>query len=329
MKLKALGSALVLTLTCAFASHAFALSDSDKEAVRSLSNDAALDFEQLRYASARDKFTRAYGIAKVPKLAVWLARSEEKLGHLVAASELYREAAGLEKNELWKGDTQQQAKDEAERELSRLSPRIPKLTVLLEGAQPSEVELSIDNASVASGLIGVERPLDPGPHEIVARRGSSSERKSLTLAEGDMQSVTLSFASPNVAVPAAAEQASSTPAETAPAPKARDQAQRTAGWIGIGVGGAGLALGAVTGILVGTKYSDLKDKCGSDHVCDPAQGDDVSSYQSLRTVSTVGFVAGGVLLATGVTLLLTSPKAESATVGVWLSPRGAGLRGAF
>ena len=44
-----------------------ALAASDKEAIRSLSNQAAGEFDQGRYDSALSKFQRAYGIAKVPK----------------------------------------------------------------------------------------------------------------------------------------------------------------------------------------------------------------------------------------------------------------------
>ncbi len=51
-----------------------ALEDSDKESVRILANDADSDFEAGHYELAREKFTRAYGIARVPTLAVRAAQ---------------------------------------------------------------------------------------------------------------------------------------------------------------------------------------------------------------------------------------------------------------
>jgi hypothetical protein len=50
----------------------------------------------------------------------------------------------------------------------------------------------------------------------------------------------------------------------------------------------------------------------------------------MRTVSTIGFIAGGVFAATGVTLLLTAPKQQSGPrVGLFLTPTGASLTGGF
>jgi hypothetical protein len=40
----------------------------------------------------------------------------------------------------------------------------------------------------------------------------------------------------------------------------------------------------------------------------PARQGDVDSYSSLRSVSTVAIIAGGVLSAPGLTLLLTAPR---------------------
>ena len=56
----------------------------------------------------------------------------------------------------------------------------------------------------------------------------------------------------------------------------------------------------------------------------------MSTFNLLRTVSSVGFFAGGALLATGVTLLLTSPKpSERSQVGLSLSAQSISLYGGF
>src|ERR1700690_1029150 len=97
-------------------SSAFALTDGDKEAVRALANDAAQDFDRGQFAAARDKFQRAYAIAKVPRLALRAAQANLKLGQWVAAYELLRQAIALERNDLWLGKTQEQAQADALRE---------------------------------------------------------------------------------------------------------------------------------------------------------------------------------------------------------------------
>jgi hypothetical protein len=53
----------------------------------------------------------------------------------------------------------------------------------------------------------------------------------------------------------------------------------------------------------------------------------VDSYMSLRTISTLSFVAGGVLAATGGIVLLTLPRAGD--VSLHVGPGSAQLTGRF
>ena len=76
----------------------------------------------------------------------------------------------------------------------------------------------------------------------------------------------------------------------------------------MGVGGAALVVGAITGGLAMGDHSDLEDNCPGGQ-CPPEQQDTLDSFHTMGTVSTVGFIAGGVLAATGVVLLLTAPSA--------------------
>lgn len=309
-----------------------ALDEGDKEAVRSLSNEAAADFQQGNYPRAKQKFQQAYHVARVPRLAVWLASTYEKMGQLVTAYELYREATTLPPNELWLGDLQQQAQKEAEAASDRLLGLIPKLTLQVEGASASEVSVELDGAPSQSALLGTARLVDPGPHEIVARRGSETVKEAFVLAEREHKLLTLRFAR-SPAGPGAAEQRglSASGASHLDSTDAASKSPpfRTWGWIAAGVGGAGLTLGLVTGAMVASKYGDLDDRCPK-RVCPPEEQSAVDSYQTLRTISSVSFIAGGVIAAAGVTLLLTSPaRATEPQIALWVSPSGAGLRGGF
>ena len=61
----------------------------------------------------------------------------------------------------------------------------------------------------------------------------------------------------------------------------------------------------------------------------------MNSLRTLRTVSTIGFIAGGALAATGVVLLLTSSggsqtgQRPSTTLALGVTPSGLRLRGSF
>jgi hypothetical protein len=79
--------------------------------------------------------------------------------------------------------------------------------------------------------------------------------------------------------------------------------------------------------------STLEDEgCSANH-CYTDQSDDVDAYNSMRTFSTVGFVVGGVGLATGLALLLTAPSPadapSTAHVTPWVGWGSAGVAGKF
>jgi hypothetical protein len=192
---------ILLVALAAWPQPACAMDDSNKEAIRLLSNQAAADFQQGHYESARDKFLRAYRIAEVPKLAVWAARANEKLGRLVTAYELYRQALSLQPNDLWKADVQQQAQKEAQNELDKLQPRIPKLTIVVEGANASDVSVNLDNVQIPSDLLGVERYADPGQSKIVGKRGDEVVTQTVGLLEGDAKQIVLKFSNVPVSAP--------------------------------------------------------------------------------------------------------------------------------
>jgi hypothetical protein len=102
--------------------------------------------------------------------------------------------------------------------------------------------------------------------------------------------------------------------------------------VAVGLGGAAIVAGFVTGGLAAGDKSDLDELC-VDAVCDTTLQDDVDSYNLLRNVSTGTFVTGGVLLAGGVALLLFAPSPEETTTGLQLrpivGPTAVGVHGTF
>jgi hypothetical protein len=106
--------------------------------------------------------------------------------------------------------------------------------------------------------------------------------------------------------------------------------------VAFGVGGVGLIVGTVFALQESSKESKAND------VCKPTCADQsaVSRAESLdndarsaRTLSIVGFVAGGVGVAAGVTLLVLSghhqEKATTSMVTPWVGPGSAGVSGRF
>jgi hypothetical protein len=340
---------LVLTIVGYWSGTARATDDSVKGAARALSNEAKRDFDAGRFEEAGRKFQRAYEVAKVPTLALWAARSLAKHGQLVAASELYRQATRLTANDLWVGNAQQQAQADAAKELGELQPRIPALRVRVEGAATNDVTLTIDGAMIASALFGLELPADPGWRRVAGKRGDESSEQTVYLKEGDHKEAVLKFtarppmaAAPAAAVPmAVAPMAQPVPTAGAEGPGAATLttstpapaeatssggAQQTWGWVAVSVGAAGLIMGGVTGIIV-LSDSSLRSSCPNGPACTASK---VSTYNMMRTLSTVGLIAGGVSAAVGVTLLVWPSKREGDTrAALWLGPGSVALKGTF
>jgi hypothetical protein len=102
------------------------------------------------------------------------------------------------------------------------------------------------------------------------------------------------------------------------------------GFAAIGVGGAGVLVGAITGGLAISKHNSLAATCMAG-VC-VGQDSAISSYHLLGTVSDVGLVVGGAIAATGIVLLVTAPKAgapDHAWVSPAFGPGFAGVKGRF
>jgi hypothetical protein len=198
----------------AWAGNVYATDDSAKGAARELANEAKSDFDAGKFEEAGSKFQRAYEIAKVPTLAVWAARALVKRGKMVGASELYRQAALLAPNDLWVGDTQQQAQVDAEKELAEVQPRIPKLRIRVEGAVANDVELAVDGARIATALLGIDLPTDPGKRHVVGKRGAEVVEQTVDLAEGERKETVVKF---NPVAPVVAQPGK--PAEAFPAPQ--------------------------------------------------------------------------------------------------------------
>jgi len=237
-----IGSLAVFALL-AWARSASATDDAAKAAARELSSDAKADYDAGRFDDAGRKFRQAYDLAKVPTLAVWTARSLVSRGQLVAASEMYRQAAQLPPNDLWLGNTQQEAQGDAARELNALLPRIPKVRVHIEGARAAEVEVTINGVKLVEAMVDVDRLTDPGHLTVVGKRGAQVIEKSIDLGEGQRLNALLDFKSlmaQGQQPPTQQGPIQSTPSAATDAQNTGASSQRLWGWVSTGVGAAGL-----------------------------------------------------------------------------------------
>ena len=317
----------LVVLFSLLSSTALAAGEDTVTKVRELAKQAQIDSNAGRFDAAAEKLKQAYQIARVPTLARNIARALTKAGKLVDACDYYRQASQLEPNELWREQLQQTAQRDAVYELSALSPRLPHLKIVIEGPPLSETTVSVDNVDVPRSLAETEQVVDPGMRHVVAKHGTQAVEQNVELKEGEHRQLVLRLAAESSATPALAEPFDSNEQR---AGAGKRGIQPTLGWVSVAVGAAGLAVGATAGIIADLKLSKLHNDGCRDRWCPSGYSGRVESYNRLLTISTVGFVAGAVATAAGVTLLLTSPRRESkASVGLWVGPSSVALQGGF
>jgi hypothetical protein len=315
-----------VAFTVALSIHANAqqVDDATRIAARQLATDGSAAYQSDDYTQAYDRFNRAYQLVHVP------ARSLVKLNRFVEASERYLEVQRMALGADAPPD-HLKSQQEASAERALLLPRIPNVRIVLDGADPSEVFVSLNDQLLQAALVGVSRPVDPGKLRVKGVRGEQVVEANVDLPEGATKDVTLTFPKLSHVKPSAA------PLSPEPAPRAlqvepaASSADHTLAYVAFGVGGAALITGGVFGGLALAQKSDL-DKTCPDHQCLPAQHSDNDSYETKKLVSGVGIIAGLAFAGAGVVLYFTAPSAsadQQARLGAFCNGQQLGLRGAF
>lgn len=282
-----------------------------------------------QWAEACPKFEASFRYDPVLGTKLNLATCYEKTGKLASAWGLYRDAVELARKA---GDSKRA--DYAQRQAIALEPRLPKLTISVAGSPPAELVVKRDGNPIDAGAFGASLYVDPGEHEITAEApGYQAFRKTLTLEEKQRESVE---------VPALVAQPAEVRAPAAPLPSPvleRAEApppSRTRWYVGLGVGGAGLAaagVGLAFGAMASSTHDDIEALCGADFRCPAAdyeRGKELSDRAERQaTISTALVIGGGVALAAGAVLVLTAPRAKERATTARVVPtaheRGAGL----
>lgn len=295
-------------------------------------------FGQKRWAEALDLFTRAESLMHAPTHVLMIGRSHAALGHLVRAYEAF---AALSHETLAPNAANafKEAQAAAAKELKALEPRIPTLTVKVGDPAAKNVVITMDGEPWPAALVGIARPVDPGTHVLKARAdGLVSGEKSIKLDEGAKASIVLEMKpAPDDGKGAIAPPAPPPPRTDVPAPPPPSKGMRVGGFVTLGLGIAGMGLGAVfagLGFADRGKADDAYGACGPPCVNGTPQANEVKSLDSSantkQTIGLVGLVAGGALAATGVTLLVVSAKGKSpSSTGFVIGPGSMSVKGSF
>ncbi len=339
----------------------------ERAGARAAAEQGVKAYAEGRWADAADLMARAEKLVHAPTHLLYLAQAEEKLGHLVVAHELYLK---IVREKLLPGapGVFASAQSEAKQRAEALRPKLSQVSIVVQGSPTgTSVHVTMDDHQVPDALVGVPHPVDPGEHRFEATaEGMRSSLAKVVLREGASETVVLTLkADPTAptAVPTSTTPASAVPSSTAPAGSGQPETGSTlttttpstdsetaspqasgmhplklGGYIGLGVGVVGLGFGTIFAVRSSGLRGDADALCtNSDGSCPKANQPRVdkldSDANSAMTLSVVGFVVGGVGIATGVTLLLLAPSKQqtpkTAFVLPYVTGNSAGVWGRF
>jgi hypothetical protein len=194
--------------------------------------------------------------------------------------------------------------------LAEVESALPTVVVTARdgtGADLADVKVSVDGQPLLAKLDGQAVPMDAGPHTFRFERAKddASLERQVIVREGEKNQA--------VAVVLGAARAAPAPPSGAtgvPSPGGGDRPAstpwKTIGWVLGGAGVVGLGVGAAFGLsAMGDKSSA---DCNPSNQCAPGP---LGSARSAALAADVGFVAGGVLLAGGVALVLVGSGASA------------------
>lgn len=305
-----------------------AMADDAAAAAEVLFQDGKRLYDAGDYPKACLKFEESQKLDPGMGTLYRLADCHERIGRTASAWAAFREVAASAR-----GAGQQARAEDAKKRADALEANLARCEIHV--AEPDTPGLVVKRGAVlvGRGQWSVALPVDPG--EVVVQ-ASAPGRKPVRIAATAAPKATTRIEVPALeAVPAEVAPPKPNPAvDTKTAELAEPQrdgsTQRTLALVAGGAGVVGLAVGSIFGFVsIGHKNdAEADNHCDAANTCDgvglAARKDAISA----GNVSTIAFVAGGVLLAGGAVLWFTAPKASasraSRTARAGLVPYGAG-----
>jgi serine/threonine-protein kinase len=309
---------------------------SDAATAEALFQEGRRLMTEARFAEACPKLAESYRIDPGLGVLLYLGDCYERAGKLASAWATFHEAIPPSRKA-----GQRDREEVARTRASALEPRLPKLVLNTPASVPKGYLVLRGEAEIAPATFGVAVPLDPGPHTlVVSAPGFETARIELVAEEGKLSTVNLPELRPvesPTSTPAGVSPTGATPPDAKPRAQgaSKDAADTTSPWtsqhtaaVALAGGGlVGLGIGAGFGLKAMGDWSDAEARCtpaAVGVVCDQEGADLAGSADTAGWVSTIGFAAGGVMLATAAVLYFTADEAGTTeTASVRVLPLGA------
>jgi hypothetical protein len=198
-------------------------------------------------------------------------------------------------------------------EIERVQPTLVFEVKDASGSDVSAVKVTVDGQALTDRLVGKALDVDPGEHVFTFTvEGRSPVTRTFVVNEGEKdrrERIELAAPSPRVTSP---RDAGSSPVESGGMAAPRILALSAGG-----AGVIGVSIGSAFGVLSTSAASRQQTDCASPTSCaNHSQAlSDHSTAASDGTIATAAFIAGGTLLAAGVTLFFTTGRTAETTSG--------------
>jgi hypothetical protein len=231
-----------------------------------------------------------------------------------------------------------EVRDACQKRVTELTTAIPTVVFVAKdgaGHDLVSVDVSMDGAPIGNHLDGTPIPVDPGQHtftfkvagqppleqSFVISEGQKDRRETITVGVAGTGALTSPMSSglPSAAGGLPVSSAERPVVEQVPVSGSHGGGQRVAGIVVGAVGVVGLGLGAAFGGIAASDWSNAKAYCnGMTASCttNPSSPglQDEHSASTMAALSTASSIAGGVLAAAGILVIVTAPRTSSSDV---------------
>lgn len=293
-----------------------------------------------KYAEACPRFQESQKLDPGMGTKFRLAECYEAAGWVGSAWQMFGDVAEDAKK-AGRGDREAQARQR----VTAIQARVPWMTLVIPPAVAGlpGLEVKRDGELVAPGSFNRRAAIDPGAHTVtVAASGKKPWQQTVRVLEGgtvELSVPALEDDGGETPAPSSAPATGTTPPTASGAltnapsatslesrPNSLDpsafppdtgtspgRGQRIAAVVTGVVGLGGIAMGVGLGLKAKSSWDQALEGCaGGDRTrCNDASIRDGKSASTMATVSTVGFVAGGAVIAGAVILYLTAPTSET------------------
>ncbi len=310
---------IVAAATISSAARAEPSAAEQKAAAQSLFDEARRLTAEGSFAQACPRLEESVRLDPTAGSKFYLADCFEHLGKLASAWTYYLDAADSAKA-VGSQEREKFARERAE----AVKPRLTRVVVSVPAKARAIAGLEVrrDGVALREGQWETPIPVDPGRHVVAASAPGKVAWE--TAIDADEPGKTITVAIPSLedtpppkalAVEAPKPLPPSAPPQQGPVPR-----QRIAGIVVGVVGALALGVGAGFGGSAASKLAQSNDAghCDAQSFCDDTGLALRRDAIGAATISTVGVIAGSVLLAGGVVLVLTAP-ARSAPAGAGLA----------